>query len=106
MVSAKATVVASRNVLKMVLAIMIVEHGMHLLLILIGYRAGGTAPIVEPGIAAESFTASAVDPLPQALVLTSIVIGLGVLALVVALCVRLYDRYGTFDISALRRLKG
>jgi multicomponent Na+:H+ antiporter subunit C len=47
-----------------------------------------------------------VDPLPQALVLTSIVIGLGVLALMVALCVRLYERYGTFDITEIRRLRG
>ena len=47
-----------------------------------------------------------VDPLPQALVLTSLVIGLGVVALMVALSVRLYERYGTFDVREMRRLKG
>ena len=65
----------------------------HLLLILIGYRAGGSPPIMDPGVSPSTFAASAVDPIPQALVLTSIVIGLGVLALMVALCIRLYERY-------------
>jgi len=50
--------------------------------------------------------AGAVDPIPQALVLTSIVISLGVLALMVAICIRLYERYGTFDITEMRRLRG
>ena len=47
-----------------------------------------------------------VDPLPQALVLTSIVIELGVTALLVALAVRLFQKYGTFDIAKIRRLRG
>ena len=47
-----------------------------------------------------------VDPLPQALVLTAIVIGLAVTALMVAICLRIYDRYGTFNIAEIRRLKG
>jgi multicomponent Na+:H+ antiporter subunit C len=47
-----------------------------------------------------------VDPLPQALVLTSIVIGLGVLSLMTAICLRLYEKYKTFDMSEINRLKG
>jgi multicomponent Na+:H+ antiporter subunit C len=47
-----------------------------------------------------------VDPLPQALVLTSIVIGLAVTALLVAIAIRIYEKYGTFDITKIRRLKG
>jgi multicomponent Na+:H+ antiporter subunit C len=47
-----------------------------------------------------------VDPLPQALILTSIVIGLGVTALMVAITVRLYEKYKTFDIEEIRRLRG
>ena len=100
------SVVAKRNTVKIVIGLLIMEHGIHLLLILIGYRGGGAPPIVEPGSSPASFAASAVDPLPQALVLTSIVIGLGVLALMVALCIRLYERYGTFDIAEMTRLRG
>jgi multicomponent Na+:H+ antiporter subunit C len=99
-------VVVNRNTLKIVISLLIMEHGVHLLLVLIGYRSGGSPPIMDPGAASTTFAASAVDPLPQALVLTSIVIGLGVLALMVALCVRLYERYGTFDVTAMTRLRG
>ncbi len=99
-------VVVNRNTLKIVLSLLVMEHGVHLLFILVGYRAKGQPPILEPGTPIAAFSSAAVDPLPQALVLTSIVIGLGVLALLVALCVRLYERYGTFDVSAMRRLRG
>lgn len=99
-------VVVSRNTLKIVISLLIVEHGVHLLLVLIGYRSGGSPPIMDPGTASATFAASAVDPLPQALVLTSIVIGLGVLALMVALCIRLYERYGSFDVTVMTRLRG
>jgi multicomponent Na+:H+ antiporter subunit C len=99
-------VVASRQTLKIVISIVILQHGVHLLLLLIGYRRGGMPPIQDAGQTVSSFAGQAVDPLPQALVLTSIVIGLGVLALMVALCVRLYERYGTFDVSEIRRLRG
>lgn len=99
-------VVVKKNVVKIVLGLAIIDYGTNLLLILTGYRSGGHAPIVDRTSDLETFAAGSVDPLPQALVLTSIVIGLGVLALLVALCIRLYERYGTFDITQMRRLKG
>jgi len=54
----------------------------------------------------EEFVPASVDPLPQALVLTSIVISLGSLALMISICIRVYEKYGTFDITQIRRLKG
>jgi len=39
-------------------------------------------------------------------VLTSIVIGLGVTALVISIAIRIYEKYGTFDITKIRKLKG
>ena len=99
-------VVVSRQTLKIVIGLLIMNHGVHLLLLLIGYRQDGKPPIVDPGTAIADFAVGAVDPLPQAMVLTSIVIGLGVLALMVAFCVRLYERYGTFDVTRIRRLRG
>jgi len=99
-------VVSSRQTLRIVISLLIVSHGIHLLLLLIGYREGGKPPIQDVGESAAAFAAASVDPVPQALVLTSIVIGLGVLALMVALCVRLYERYGTFDVTEIRRLRG
>jgi len=99
-------VVTQRNTVKIVISLLIMQHGVHLLFVLLGYRTGGAPAIVEPDTLSVLFAARAVDPLPQAIVLTSIVIGLGMLALLVALCVRLYERYGTFDIGAMTRLRG
>lgn len=99
-------VVVKKNVVKIVISLAIMEYGINLLIILIGYRKGGCAPILDKGMDLATFLACSVDPLPQALVLTSIVISLGVLALMVSLCIRLYERYGTFDITEMRRLKG
>ena len=92
--------------MKIVLSMLVIEYGVHLFLVLQGYRRDGVPPIVEPGMQSEIWVQQSVDPLPQALVLTSIVIGLGVVALMVSLAIRLYERYGTFDIRAMRRLRG
>ncbi len=99
-------VVVKKNTVKIVLGIIIMEYAVNLFLILIGYRKDGIAPIISEGTEASQFLQRAVDPLPQALVLTSIVIGLGVIALMVAICIRLYERYGTFDITEMKRLRG
>jgi multicomponent Na+:H+ antiporter subunit C len=98
--------VAKKNIIKKVVGVITMEYAVNLFLILVGYRQGGIAPILSKGMSKTEFVAHAVDPLPQALVLTSIVIGLGTTALMVALCIRLYERYGTFDMSEIRRLRG
>jgi multisubunit Na+/H+ antiporter MnhC subunit len=95
-------VLVKRNLIKIIIGIGIAEYAVNLFLVLIAYRMNGRAPILEKGKEIENM----VDPLPQALVLTSIVIGLAVVALMVALAVRIYQRYGTFDITEIRRLRG
>ena len=95
-------VLRKRNLIKIILGLVIMEYATHLLFILVGYRTGGRSPI----LAADQQIVNIVDPLPQALVLTAIVISLAVTALVVAIAMRIYDRYKTFDITKLRRLQG
>ncbi|RLF52599.1 MAG: cation:proton antiporter, partial [Thermoplasmata archaeon] len=46
-----------------------------------------------------------VMPVPQALTLTSIVIGVAVLALILSLAIMIYRHYGTLDSRKVRRLK-
>lgn len=99
-------VVTKRNLVKIVIGLMIMEYAVNLFFILLGYRKDGVAPIVDKTTDLAKFATSSVDPLPQALVLTSIVIGLGVTALAVGICIRIYERYGTFDITEIRRLRG
>ena len=98
--------IAKKNIIKKIIGIVIMEYSINLFLILVGYKKGGLAPILLKGMDQEGFTANSVDPLPQALVLTSIVIGLGVLALMVSMCIRLYEKHGTFDMSQISKLRG
>ncbi len=95
-------VLRKRNIIKMIIGLVIMEYAVHLLFILVGYKVGGRSPILAEG---ESIIRM-VDPLPQALVLTSIVISLAVTALIIAIAIRIYDRYKTFDITKIRRLQG
>ena len=97
--------VAKKNIVKKVIGVVIMEYAVNLFLIIVGYKDGGVAPIVEPGMQ-PGMLERFVDPLPQALVLTSIVIGLGVLALMVSMCVRIYEKHGTFDMSQISKLRG
>ena len=98
--------VAKRNLIKKILGLIILEHAINTFLLVIGYRTGGRPPILETGADKAEFARTAVDPLPQALVLTSIVIGLGVVMLLVALTMRLHQRYGSLDGAAMNKLKG
>jgi len=105
-------IVAKRNLVKVIVGILILDYAANLLLVLAGYRTppageAPVAPILTGGaVRAPELAATAVDPIPQALVLTSIVIGLSVAALVVSLAIRLYEKYGTFDTERMRELKG
>ena len=105
--------VVKKNMVKIVIGILVMEYAVNLFLIMLGYRFGGIAPIIDKGQLVSGtdqitagFLSSSVDPLPQALVLTAIVISLGSLALMISICIRTYERYGTFDITQIRRLKG
>ena len=93
-------------VAKIIVGLLVIDYAVNMLLVLVGYRTGGKAPILSPGQEMGDFRASAVDPLPQAMVLTSIVIGLGLTALMVAMAIRLYEKYHTFDMNEIRRLRG
>jgi len=102
-----------KNMVKIVIGIMIMELAANLFLVMLGYRTDGIAPIIgkehilsAAGTLDSAFTRVSVDPLPQALVLTAIVISLGSLALMISICIRTYEKYGTFDITQIRRLKG
>jgi len=95
-------VLIKKNLLKIVIGIGIMEYSANLFLVLLGYRKGGIPPIVTQVGEKANF----VDPLPQALVITAIVINLATLCLIVSLCMRIYEKYKTFDVTEIRRLKG
>jgi multicomponent Na+:H+ antiporter subunit C len=94
--------IVKRDLIKIILASGITGYAANLLLVLVGYRKDASYPIITANMPVKTM----VDPLPQALVLTSIVIELGLTALLVALAIRLYEKYRSFDITKIRRLKG
>ena len=93
-------VVFKRNLIKMVIGITLIESGVNLFLITLGYREGSVAPIYtsSPGGVMSL-------PVPQALTLTSIVIGVAVLALMLSLVVHIYRHYGTLDARKIGRVE-
>lgn len=95
-------VLRKRNIIKIIIGIGIIEYAVNLFLALVGYRTKARSPI----FAKDQVIERMVDPLPQALVLTSIVIGLAVTALMVAIAIKIYSKYGTFDITKINKLKG
>jgi multicomponent Na+:H+ antiporter subunit C len=95
-------ILTKRDLVKIILSSGIMGYAGNLMIVLFGYRRGAVYPILEKGKEA----AAMVDPLPQALVLTSIVIELGVTALLAALAIRLFQKYRTYDITKIRRLSG
>jgi multicomponent Na+:H+ antiporter subunit C len=95
-----------KSLLKIVIGLSIIDSGLNLLIVAIGYYKGGTAPIFSPGFL-ENFksVSKMTDPVPQALVLTAIVIGFGVTAVALALVIRLYRHHGTLNIDEIKNLK-
>ncbi len=95
-------VITRRNLVKIAISLSIMEFSIFLFFALIGYIEGGVAPIVDPADPARTY----VDPLPQAMVLTAIVIGLATTAMLMAVIIRIYRKYGTFDIREIKNLRG
>lgn len=96
----------NRNLLRMIVAFTIADTGVNIVIVAIGYMRGRTAPILDSAVSAAAAVQRIIDPVPQALVLTAIVIGLGVTALMLAYAYKLYEKKRTLDIASFTELKG
>lgn len=96
-------VLTKKNLIKIVIGLSIMDSGFNLLLVALGYIKGGTAPIFSPVVVGKDMLM--VDPVPQALVLTAIVIGFGVTAVALSLIIRLYRKHNTINIDEIKTLK-
>jgi len=95
-------VLVKHNLIKVIIGLSILDTGVNMFIIAIGYLRNGTAPIFS---SPEVESVLMVDPVPQALVLTAIVIGVAVLALALSLSIRLYRHFGTLDLRKIKELK-
>lgn len=89
-----------RNLIKLIIGLILLGHGANLLIFTMGRLTRGQPPLVPSG-ASQPFEPFA-DPLPQALVLTAIVIGFGLQAFALVLVRRAYEALGTSDSDRLR----
>ncbi len=94
-----------RDLIKMIIGFSVMDTGVHLVIVSLGYLKGRTAPIVDASQAGVMPSAAMVDPIPSALVLTAIVIGLAVTALMLSYAIRLAKARGTTKVDDLKELK-
>ncbi len=95
-------VVTSRNLMHLAVCLAVTQSSTYVLLLAIGYRDHGTAPIFK-GI---PLGKTAVDPVVQALTLTDVVVSVVMLALLLALAVRADENEGTLDPADLAEVHG
>jgi multisubunit Na+/H+ antiporter MnhC subunit len=96
----------NRNMLRMIVAFTIADSGVNIVIVAVGYMRGRTAPILDKTVGAVDAVQRIIDPVPQALVLTAIVIGVGVTALMLAYVYRLAMQKRSLDISDHVELNG
>jgi len=90
-----------RSLVKVILGLLLISHAANLLIFASGRLTLGSPPLVPAG--ARAPTESVADPLAQALILTAIVIGFGVLAFTIVLFKRAYQTVRTDDLNRLKR---
>jgi multicomponent Na+:H+ antiporter subunit C len=95
-------IVTSRNLIHLIVCLSVVQSSTYVLLLAIGYKAHAAAPVFLN----VPLSTPAVDPIVQALVLTDIVVGATVTALLLSLVVQTHKRSGTLDPEALHSLRG
>lgn len=89
-----------RSIVKLVLGLAILGNAANLLIFTAGRLVRGGAPLIAEG--ATGAAAPMADPVPQALILTAIVIGFGVLAFALVLLHRAYQTVGSDDLDDLK----
>ena len=96
-------VVRSRDLVHTAVCVSVAQSGTYVLLLVIGYQRGATAPVVGSGTTRAD---PVVDPVVQAMTLTDIVVSATVTALLLALAVQVAKRHGTVDPDDLHALRG
>ncbi|WP_449537407.1 Na(+)/H(+) antiporter subunit C [Ferdinandcohnia sp. Marseille-Q9671] len=94
--TAATYLILSKSLIRVIVGTGLLSHGAHLLILTMGGLKHGAAPIIVEG------TKNYVDPLPQALILTAIVISFGVTSFILVLAYRAYQELGTDNMDNLR----
>lgn len=88
--------ILSKSLLRVIFGTVLISHGAHLLLLTMGGLGGSAPPVLAEGVS------DYVDPLPQALILTAIVISFGVTAFILVISYKTYVQYQTDNMEWMR----
>ncbi|BAQ08510.1 Na(+)/H(+) antiporter subunit C [Sporosarcina sp. FSL W7-1349] len=94
--TAAVYLILSRSLLKIILGTGLLSHGAHLLILTMGGLGGPAPPVLAEGVT------DYVDPLPQALILTAIVISFGVTAVILVMAYRAYAEHKTDNMNLMK----
>ena len=95
-------VLTRKNLLKILVSLSIIDTAVNIFIIAVGYIQNGIAPIITANNnVIDPKNIKVVDPLPGALVLTAIVIGVGTTAMALAITIALYKKYKTLNIDEM-----
>ena len=88
-----------KDIIRMIIGFSIIDTGIHMVMVALGYITGGTAPIFDDVVKVTDASVNIVDPVPSAPVLTAIVIGLGVTAIMLSYAVQIYKAKNSLSID-------
>lgn len=95
-----------KNIIQIIIGFSLTDTGIHMLMVAVGYLNGRTAPILDAAVDRSQAATTLVDPIPSALVLTAIVIGLGITALMLSYAIRIHKQNRSLSIDDCSELKG
>ena len=95
-----------KNIIQIIIGFSLTDTGVHMVMVAIGYLNGRTAPIIDAAVDRSQAASTLVDPIPSALVLTEIVIGLGITALMLSYAIQIYKKNRSLSIDDCSELKG
>ncbi len=91
------------NIFKIIVGLNIIESGTNLFMVAIAWYPKAVMPIYTlTNKLSINGKVIAADPLPQSLVLTAIVIGLGTTALALTIGIKIFEKYGTLDVRKIK----
>ncbi|MEM1360447.1 MAG: Na+/H+ antiporter subunit C [Pseudomonadota bacterium] len=100
LIAAAVYLMLDRNLLRFLFGLLLISNGANLIIFAAGRTTAGKPPLVPEG--ADAPLSTVANALPQALVLTAIVIGFGLFAFALVLALRAYDTLGTLDTTEMR----
>jgi len=98
-------ILSRRNLIRLIIGFSVFDTGLHVVLVSLGSFRGRTAPILDEAVSAADAARLVTDPVPQAMVLTAIVIGLGITALMLTFALRMARRRRSLDIRSFEDFK-